>query len=214
MTVYVELNGDSIMFGYNPSTPNMKLPIDTAGALKLVRPAFVINDKSACGLRLRQLVTGYQTPNDGTPAEAFPKGPQAPFSQIDHHAQVVVVGLGLCDAFDLSITPAQFNQDLNTVIDVIHSQNRVALICNLVQFPDFSGAGNYQQLERCKLFNSIINQVVTQKGGSTLLVNWAGTYQGPQDIQADEVHRTQDATHRLGEAIASKIFHFGLPVEP
>ncbi|SFE09967.1 GDSL-type esterase/lipase family protein [Paracidovorax konjaci] len=191
--VSVDLFGDSIMRGPGIATP-------LSAALRTLRPGWTVEDHSANGLVLADMIAGYAEPWPGAPADAYPLGPQPPFADVRRSACVVVLAAGLNDALEMR-TPEQFGTDLREAIRIVQAEGRTPVLTGLVDLPaaDFFTAERVQRRRELDAVTlAIAGELNLQHAG------WGQDYQGPQDV-FDNVHRTQAASDRLAARLASAI---------
>lgn len=189
----VELNGDSILFGWAcESTPVMQM--------REQRPKWQITDRNACGLRMADFMVGYQEPFPGAPADMFPAGPQPAFKDAPHTSQIIVIGLGLNDSYGY-LSADEYRKKLIEALTIINSAGAVPVFTGLVHIP----AGFYDPAQDANLdkFHKVMRDVATEY--DVIHAGWDDEYQGPGDLQDDHIHRTQGATDRLAARLIAAI---------
>jgi len=189
----VELNGDSILFGWGcDSTPAMQM--------RAQRPQWTLTDRNACGLRMADFMLGYQEPFPGAPPDMYPAGPQPAFKDAPHQAQVIVLGLGLNDSYGY-LSPDAYRQQLLDALVVIGKAGAVPVFTGLVPIP----SGYYEPGQDANLlaFQQVMREVADAH--HVIYAGWDEEYQGEADLQDDHIHRSQDATDRLAARLISAI---------
>ena len=189
----VELNGDSILFGWDcPDTPVMQM--------RAQRPKWTISDRNACGLRMADFMAGYQEPFPGAPPNMFPAGPQPAFKDAPHTSQVIVLGLGLNDSYGL-LAPDDYRQQLLGALEIIRRAGAVPVFTGLAHIP----SGYYDPAQDANLdaFHKIMREVAQEQG--VIHAGWDEEYQGEGDLQPDHIHRAQPATDRLTARLIAAI---------
>lgn len=191
--VTVEIYGDSITFG--PAIER-----NVAAQVEALRPGWTVDDRSAVGLDLRDLVTGYAEPFPGAPKSDYPKGAQPAFDKVQRSARFVVIELGGNDA--LSERPTeQFEADLRSVIDVLVREGRVPVLTGIVGVPP-SAYFTPAALTRRDVLNTITHRVAQSYGLQH--AGWGEDYLGESDTH-DQIHRTQAASDRLAALLVAAI---------
>ena len=129
--VTVEILGDSITLGIVEfSSPVMRM--------RQQRPDWQLVDRSAGGLQLDTLITGYTEPWPGAHPIYFPMGPQKPFVDTERTSHFVVVGLGVNDYIHngSELEAVRYEHNLRYVIRTLLSEKRVPIITGLVRIKD------------------------------------------------------------------------------
>ena len=191
--VTVEIYGDSITFG--PAIDR-----NVAAQVRQLRPGWAVEDHSAVGLNLAELVVGYAEPYPGAPASEYPKGPQPAFDKVQRSARFVVIELGGNDALS-ERPPEQFEADLRTVIDVLVREGRVPVLTGIVGVPP-SAYFTPAALTRRDVLNAITHRVAQAYGLPH--AGWGEDYRGDADTH-DQIHRTQAASDRLAALLVAAI---------
>ena len=189
----VELNGDSILFGWAcESTPAMQMRAE--------RPKWTITDRNACGLRMADFMVGYQESFPGAPSDMFPAGPQQAFKEAPHASQVMVIGLGLNDSYGL-LSADDYRQQLLATLAVIRDAGAVPVFTGLMQIPH----GYYGPAQDANLdeFHRVMRDVAMEEG--VIHAGWDDEYEGEGDLQPDHIHRAQAATDRLTARLIAAI---------
>lgn len=189
----VEVYGDSIV-----RSPGLAVPM--AQALRSMLPGWSIDDRSASGLRLAELMTGYAEPFKGAARELYPAGPQPAFAAVSRQAHVVVIALGANDAPGTRPVDA-FERDLREAVRIVRAEGRTAVLTGIVGLP-VSDAFPAPWVARSAELNAITLAVAAELGLQH--AGWGEAYEGPKDV-IDSVHRTQDASDRLAARLASAI---------
>lgn len=191
----VELNGDSILAGYgvNPT------PVQLIG---LARPRWVVDDRAVPGLKLESLLQGYTEPYPGAPTEYYPRGPQPPFVQVARDSKIVVLALGLNDAFNL-VDVAAFEGYLRSAITILIAEHRVPVLTGLVGVDESAPIFDAEQISRIHAFNAITRALAVEF--SLEHAGWDADYRGEVDAAPDHIHRTQEASDRLAPLLIAAI---------
>lgn len=188
----VELNGDSVMYG-------LGLAESPAMGLLRERPHWSIEDRSASGVSLRDLMDGYSEPFKDAPASAYPRGPQGPFTAIPHTASVVVIEQGGIDALE-ETTPAEFEQRLRTAVTHLRSIGSVPVLTGIV--PLKPGAIFTEPRVALAVEMNAVTHKVAQEMGVTH-AGWDTVEFNPETDTLDSIHRTQPASNRLVSRLAA-----------
>ena len=191
--VTVEIYGDSITFG--PAIGR-----NVAAQVKALRPGWLVDDRSAAGLNLRDLVTGYAEPFPGAPKSDYPKGAQPAFDKVQRSARFVVIELGGNDALS-ERPPEQFEADLRSVIDVLVREGRAPVMTGIVGVPP-SDYFTPAAMARRDVLNAITHKVAQAYGLPH--AGWGEDYRGDADTH-DLIHRTQAASDRLAALLVAAI---------
>lgn len=191
--VTVEIYGDSITFG--PAIER-----NVAAQVKALRPGWTVDDRSAVGLDLRDLVTGYAEPFAGAAPSDYPKGAQPAFDKVQRSARFVVIELGGNDALS-ERSPEQFEADLRSVIDVLIREGRVPVLTGIVGVPP-SDYFTPAAMARRDVLNAITHKVAQAYGLPH--AGWGEDYLGESDTH-DQIHRTQAASDRLAALLVAAI---------
>lgn len=191
--VTVEIYGDSITFG--PAIER-----NVAAQVEALRPGWTVDDRSAVGLDLRELVTGYAEPFAGAPKSDYPKGAQPAFDKVRRSARFVVIELGGNDALS-ERPPEQFEADLRSVIDTLVREGRVPVLTGIVGVPP-SDYFTPAALARRDVLDAITARVAIAYG--VRHAHWGKDYQGESDT-LDKIHRTQAASDRLAALLVAAI---------
>lgn len=189
----IEIYGDSIVRG-----PGLSAPLPAA--LRVLRPGWVIDDRSASGLVLADLVAGYSEPWPGAPPDAYPRGPQPPFAKVSRSARVVVLAAGLNDALEMR-TPAQYEADLREAIRIVRAENRTPVLAGIVGLP-VAELFTSERVARQAELNAVTFALAAEQGLQH--AGWGEDYLGPVDV-IDNVHRTQAASDRLAALLVAAI---------
>lgn len=191
----VELNGDSILAGYGVDPTPVEL-------IRQARPRWVLDDRAVPGLKLESLIQGYTEPYPGAPAEHYPRGPQPPFAEVERHSRIVVLALGLNDAFNL-VDVVAFEAYLRGAITTLIGERRVPVLTGLVGVDKAAPIFNADQVARIHAFNAITHALAAEFDLEH--AGWDADYQGPQDVAPDHIHRTQAASDRLAHLLVAAI---------
>ena len=191
--VSVEIYGDSITFG--PAIER-----NVAAQVEALRPGWTVDDRSAVGLDLRDLVTGYAEPFPGAPKSDYPKGAQPAFDKVQRSARFVVIELGGNDALS-EWPPEQFEADLRSVIDVLVREGRAPVMTGIVGVPP-SDYFTPAAMARRDVLNAITHKVAQAYGLPH--AGWGEDYRGESDTH-DQIHRTQAASDRLAALLVAAI---------
>lgn len=191
----VEFNGDSILAGYGVNPTPMQL-------IGEARPAWRIDDRAVPGLKLESLMQGYTEPYPGAPAEYYPRGPQPPFAEVERESKIVVLALGLNDAFNV-VDVTAFEGYLRSAITILIAEHRVPVLTGLVGVDESAPIFDAEQISRIHAFNAITRALAVEF--SLEHAGWDADYQGPQDVAPDHIHRTQAASDRLAPLLVAAI---------
>lgn len=191
--VTVEIYGDSITFG--PAIDR-----NVAAQVRQLRPGWAVEDHSAVGLNLAELVVGYAEPYPGAPASEYPKGPQPAFDKVQRSARFVVIAAGGNDAL-AQRTPEQFESDLRSVIDTLVREGRVPVLTGIVGVPP-SDYFTPAALARRDVLDAITARLASTYG--VRHAHWGEDYLGEADTH-DLIHRTQAASDRLAALLVAAI---------
>jgi hypothetical protein len=190
----VELNGDSVMYG-------LGLQESPAMGLLRERPSWTVEDRSASGLSLRDLMEGYPEPFKDAPISAYPRGPQGPFTAIQHTASVVVIEQGGIDALE-ETSPEAFEQNLRTAVAHIKGLGATPVLTGIVPLEP----GAFFTAPRVALtveLNAITHKVARDLGVTH--AGWDTVEFNPATDTLDGIHRTQPASKRLVSRLAAVI---------
>ena len=128
----VELNGDSVLFGFNnDQSTGWRLP--TTPAQWLSARGFTVVDKTAGGLRTYDLLRGYATPFPEAWPALFPSGPQQGYGAEDHPSNVVVIQTGINDFRTEPFHVAQVAHDYRVLVDYIRLQGKIPVITGITK---------------------------------------------------------------------------------
>ena len=94
----VELNGDSVLFGYITNDTTWRL--ESTPAQRLRDKGYQIEDKTAGGLRTYDLVRGYLQPFPEAWSALYPSGAQPAFWNLPHDSRIIVIQTGINDFKD------------------------------------------------------------------------------------------------------------------
>ncbi|AVS67842.1 hypothetical protein C8245_21155 [Paracidovorax avenae] len=189
----IEIYGDSIVRG-----PGLSAPLPAT--LRALRPMWAIDDRSASGLVLADLVAGYAEPWPGAPPDAYPRGPQPPFAAVHRAAHVVVLAAGLNDALEMR-APAQYEADLREAIRIVRAEGRVPVLAGIVDLPA-ADLFTAERVARRAELNAVTLALAAELGLQH--AGWGEDYRGPADV-IDNVHRTQAASERLAALLVAAI---------
>ncbi|WP_026431072.1 GDSL-type esterase/lipase family protein [Paracidovorax oryzae] len=189
----IEIFGDSLMRG-----PGISMAVPRT--MMSLRPGWVVEDRSAIGLLMQDLVLGYKEPYPGAPADAYPLGPQPAFNAIRRRGQIIVIGLGLNDALEMR-SVEQYETDLRDVLRVVHSEWRTPILTGIVDVP-VADLFTPERVQRRNELNQVTHRVAEQLGVSH--AGWGEDYRGVGDV-IDNIHRTQAASDRLAALLVNAI---------
>ncbi|MDA8455178.1 GDSL-type esterase/lipase family protein [Acidovorax sp. GBBC 3334] len=189
----IETFGDSILRG-----PGIAMPIPET--MMSLRPGWAVEDRSAVGLLMQDLLLGYTEPYPGAPADAFPLGPQPPFNAVRRDAEIIVLGLGLNDALEMR-SPADFEANLRDALRIIHSEWRTPILTGIVDVP-VADLFTAERVQRRRELNSVTLAVAADLRVEH--AGWGEDYRGVEDV-IDNVHRTQAASDRLAALLVAAI---------
>ncbi|MDA8443921.1 SGNH/GDSL hydrolase family protein [Paracidovorax valerianellae] len=200
-TCSVELNGDSILFGFDPASATGRNAQTPAQRIVFKRPGWVVDDRTAAGLRVYDLVRGYEEPFENAPPYLFPRGPQGPFDTEPHASRIVVFQAGVNDharpGFDLE----QFEADYRGLIRVVRSLGRAAVVTGLTPVSD--KIFGPEALATMRAINEVIHQVA--KDTRTLHARWDSMPFSVDTDTTDGIHPTQAASDRLTDRLTTTL---------
>ncbi len=191
--VSIELNGDSLMHG-------LKLDTSIPKYIKINNPQWSIDDRGVSGLTMKLLDLGYKEPYLDAPISDYPRGPQLPFSDEKHLSDIVVIELGVNDAY-IQVPVDEYNEHLTSVVNTILIQNKIPVLVTIPQFST-NGVFNDSTKKTSELMNTIIRKIALEK--SIALVELDKIPFNINDT-TDGVHRTQIASNIFADLIANKI---------
>lgn len=184
--ISVELNGDSILFGY-------LLTLTPADFLKKERPNWVIKNVTAGGLTLDDYYKGYTTPYTNASPSVFPAGPQLAYKNIARTSKYIVIELGGNDAYG-SISPITFENELREIISTIKLENRIPILTGIV---GLVAGDTFDQntIDRITYLNKLIRQISVDT--NTPHAGWDTYSFNPVTDTIDGIHRTQPVMNNL-----------------
>lgn len=127
----VELNGDSVLFGFVDNKTTWRL--GTTPADWLGKYGYKVADKTAGGLRTYDLLRGYATPFPEAWADLFPSGPQQGYGAEDHPSNIVVIQTGINDFRTEPFHVAQVAHDYRVLVDYIRMQGKIPVITGITK---------------------------------------------------------------------------------
>lgn len=139
----VELNGDSVMFGYITNGTTWRL--DTTPAQWLRNKGYAVVDKSAGGLRTYDLVRGYLKPWPDAWPEVYPNGAQVAFWNQPHDSRIIVIQTGINDFKD-PYNPQQVYNDYAYLVDYIRGLGKIPVITGITQVSPDVGTNTYNKI--------------------------------------------------------------------
>lgn len=185
----VELNGDSVMYGQG-------LQESPAMGLLRERPHWSIDDRSASGLALEVLMSGYIDPTS-----AYQRNPAGPFTAIPHPASVVVIEQGGIDAL-VGIPVETFEANLRAAVAHLQAQGRTVVLTGIVKAP----AGpvfTSDVLSVTERMTEVTYRVARETGATHAGWDTVEFHGLPETL--DGIHRTQPASNRLVSRLAAVI---------
>lgn len=192
----VELNGDSVMYGFiNQPSTGWRLP--TTPAQWLRNYGYSVTDKSAGGLTTYDLVRGYTLPFPEAWPELYPAGPQSAFIAEPHYSQVVVIETGINDFRVQPFSAARVAQDYRYLIDVIRSQGKTPVITGVAnQDPNLVDADSFGKMAaiRTAVRNVAAEKGVAYAGWDTVAVAWT-----------DGIHMNQASSNGLADKLRATL---------
>lgn len=184
----VELNGDSVLFGF-VNDPSKGWRLDTTPAQWLRNRGYTINDRTAGGLRTYDLLRGYLKPFPEAWPELYPNGAQPAFWNIAHDSRIVVIQTGINDFKD-PFNPAQVYQDYAYMVDYIRAQGKIPVLTGVIQL---SPALDATMLNRVQQIRTKIKQVATDK-----FVHYA-SFENVPVWYTDGIHLNQASSNGMTE---------------
>lgn len=184
----VELNGDSVMFGYVTNYSTWRLA--TTPAQWLQSKGFTVVDKSAGGLRTYDLVRGYTMPWPEAWPELYPNGPQLAFWNQSHDSRIIVLQTGIND-FKPPYNPSQVYVDYAWMVDHVRALGKIPVITGMTQTAvEPLGQDAYNKLA---VIRQTIKQVAIDKG-----VHYA-SWDAVPVAWTDGIHLNQDSSNGVTE---------------
>lgn len=197
----VELDGDSILFGFDPASATWRHAQTPAQRILAKRPGWVVDDRTAAGLRVYDLVRGYEAPFEDAPPALFPRGPQGPFDTEPHPSRIVVFQAGVNDharpGFDLDA----FEADYRGLIQRVRSLGHAAVVTGITPVSD--KIFGPEALATMKAINSVIHQVAAET--RTVHARWDSMPFSVDKDTTDGIHPTQAASNRLADRLIAAL---------
>ncbi|GKS85655.1 SGNH/GDSL hydrolase family protein [Acidovorax sp. SUPP1855] len=193
----VELDGDSILFGFDPASTTWRHAQTPAQRILARRPRWVIDDRTAAGLQAYDLVRGYDAPFDSAPPELFPRGPQGPFDTEPHPSRIVVLQVGVNDHARPGFDIEAFEDDYRGLIGFVHSLGHAAVVTGITPVSDkiFGPAA----LATMQAINAAIRRVAADT--RTVHAHWDSMPFSVDRDTTDGIHPTQAASNRLADRL-------------
>lgn len=185
----VELNGDSVMYGQG-------LQESPAMGLLRERPHWSIDDRSASGLALAVLLSGYIDPTS-----AYQRNPEGPFTAIAHPASIVVIEQGGIDAL-VGISVESFEANLRTAVAHLQAQGRTVVLTGIVKAPE-GPVFTASVLAITAQMTAVTYRVARETGATH--AGWDTVEFAGLSETLDGIHRTQPASNRLVSRLAAVI---------
>lgn len=184
----VELNGDSVLFGFQISE-SWRLPVSPADRLR--KYGYTVTDKTAGGLTTRDLVTGYTTPFEGAWTEIYPNGPQHAFKDESHDSRVVVIQTGINDARKADFRTEQIYHDYRELVQTIRAHGRTPVIAGVTQVD--SSIVDKDTLWRLEQARKTVKRVAQE-----MQVHYA-SFDAVPVAWTDGIHLDQDSSNGIAE---------------
>lgn len=203
----VELNGDSILFGYANNPPTDRLT--TTPAQWLRNYGYTVDDRTAAGLSTFRLRRGYTWPdgNPGTPSHFFPNGPQYAFGHTfnQHPSKIVVIQTGIND-HRMEYYPsnpdgavAGVMDDYRVMIDFIRSQQKIPVVAGVTKIdPNSFLSPHNSTIDRIR---AAVKLVAVEKN-----VHYA-SFDANNLTHTDGVHVNQASSNGLAENLRYVVAH-------
>ena len=188
--VTVDIYGDSIAFG---------IGVQVSPVQRLREAGFIVDDHTASGLQLRSVISGYQAPYPGAPSTDYPRGSQPAFADVKRTSQFVVIQVGANDAL---LPENDFERNLRRAIEIVLSEDRTPVLTGIVRLP-VGDIFTQDAVSRLENYNQITINLAKEYCLPHAL--WYSDYQGEQDLNADRIHRTQEASDRLARLLINTI---------
>lgn len=196
----VELNGDSILFGYANNPPTDRWA--TTPAQWLRNYGYTVTDRTAAGLSTYRLWRGYTTPdgNPNTPPHFFPNGPQYNFTSIfnSHPSKIIVIQTGIND-YRMEYSPATaagaaagVKQDYGYMVDYIRSLGSIPVLAGITNVSPGGFLGPH--ISTINAIREAVKQVSAEKS-----VHYASFDMNYMGYVADGVHVDQATSNGLAE---------------
>jgi hypothetical protein len=191
----IELNGDSILYGY-ANRPGMQLEITPETYLR-ARVGVWIDNRTAAGLNTRDLVNGYTEPFPGTDPALYPRGPQAAYAALPHTSTLTVLQVGANDYARADFDAETFRGDYRHLIATTLNNGSLPLVTGVSQL-DLDRLSQAQR-DNLAAINTVIHQVAAETG--TAHAGWDS-----MPVQTiDGVHPDQDSSLRLSERLLTEL---------
>lgn len=184
----VELNGDSVLFGY--VTNNTTWRLDTTPAQWLRNHGYQVEDKTAGGLRTHDLVHGYLQPFPDAWSALYPNGAQPAFWNLPHDSKIIVFQTGINDFKD-PFNPSQVYQDYSYMVDHVRSLGKIPVITGVTQV-DKNAVGQ-EVFDKIEKIRNTIKLVVKNKN-----VHYA-SFENVPVAWTDGYHLNQDSSNGVTE---------------
>ncbi len=184
----VELNGDSLLFGY-VNNPNIKYKLSVSPAQWLQKNGFSVVDKSAAGVAMYDIVRGYQEPFFNAPLEYYPAGSQPAFNNALHDSKIVVLQAGVNDYPNPNLR--QLYIDYSWAVDHIRYLGKIPVITGISQISPF--VTNTETYNKVSQIRELVRQVAIDKR-----VHYASYDTVPVDW-TDGIHLNQDSSNGVTE---------------
>lgn len=187
----VELNGDSVLFGYNGAIPPYSSTprLTTTPAQWLRNKGYTVVDKTAGGLRTHDLLYGYLIPWPEAWPAVYPNGAQVSFWNTPHDSKIVVLQTGIND-FKEPFNPQQTYNDYVYMVNYIRGLGKIPVITGVTQVSPAVGFDTYNKIQQIR---DKINQVRTN-----YFVHYASFGNVPV-MWTDGFHLTQDSSNGVTE---------------
>lgn len=155
----VELNGDSILFGYFPD-PNVEWRLQTSPAQWLRNKGYTVEDRTAAGLSMYDTIRGYAQPWTGAPPAIYPAGQQPAFHLAPHDSKIVVLQAAVNDYPNQNIQ--QLYMDYSWAIDYLRGQNKIPVITGVAKLDQT--ATDPATYSKIAAIRALVRQVAIDKG--------------------------------------------------
>ena len=190
--VHVTLDGDSVLFG---------VELGRSPAQMLEQAGLIVSNKTAVGLRLQDLLTGYAQPFLNAAPHYYPNGAQPAYALVPRASDVVVLQAGTNDA--LGLLPVEdYAALMRQAIDILHAEGRAVVLTGIVPVDLRNQFVSAPVIAQVQAFNHVQRQLALQYG--LVHAGWDTAYEGPQDTM-DGIHLTQAASDRLSLLLAEAV---------
>lgn len=185
----VELNGDSVLFGFVDNGTTWRH--STTPAKWLRNSAFTVTDRTAGGLSTYNLVRGYLKPFPEAWPELYPAGAQPAFWNTSHDSKIIVIQTGINDMKPEFYDYNRVLNDYRWLVDHIRSMGKIPVLTGVTQVS--AATVGAQQFLNLHYVRQAMNQVVQEK--QVHYANFDNTY-----VEfTDGIHLTQASSNGIAD---------------